>query len=95
MASTAITSATLAGIGVAGFEFLNSPEAQRIIRKAGVVAGKLLYRNFVQPNAQIAADEIDVAYAQGMTYLNQADVGMGDMGVSSDVLRMILANANR
>lgn len=85
----------MAGIGVAGFQFLNSPEAQRIIQKAGVVAGKFLYKNFVQPNAQIAANEIDVAYAEGMNYLNAADVGMGDMNISSDVLNMILASRLR
>lgn len=79
LASTAITSATLAGIGLAGMKFLESPECQQLIQKVGIIGGNFLFKNVIEPNAKLGAQNIDNLYLQGMNYLDQADVGMNSV----------------
>lgn len=87
LASTAITSATLTGIGMAGFQFLQSPQAQALINKVGILAGHFLYNNFVAPAAQSAISDLDVAAINGMNYLNKIDPGFVKIEVDSELLK--------
>lgn len=79
VASTAITSATLAGIGAAGFQFIQSPQAQAIISKLGIAAGNILYRDFVAPAANEAALNIDNLIGQGLNAIGTVDPGTPDL----------------
>lgn len=87
LVSTAITSATLTGIGIAGFQFLQSPQAKAIINKVGILAGHFLYNEFVAPAAQTAVSDLDRAAISGMNYLNQIDPGIVSISVDSELLK--------
>lgn len=75
VASSAITSATIAGLATAGFQFLQSPAAQQIMNRIGVAAGNFLYANFVAPAANQAARNIDSAIGVAMNAVGAIDPG--------------------
>lgn len=75
VASSAITSATIAGLATAGFQFLQSPAAQQMMNRIGVAAGNFLYANFVAPAANQAALNIDSAIGQAMNAVGAIDPG--------------------
>lgn len=75
VASSAITSATIAGIATAGFQFLQSPAAQQMMNRIGVAAGNFVYANFVAPAANQAARNIDSAIGAAMNAVGAIDPG--------------------
>lgn len=74
LASTAITSMTLAGIGAAGFQFIQSPACQTIMNSIGISAGRLLYRNVVEPAATQTAKDIDGMLASALGSVSQQPI---------------------
>lgn len=78
IASTAITSMTLTGIGMAGLQFIQSPACQSIMNSIGVSAGRLLYRNFVEPAATQTAKDIDGLLGQALGSVSQQPIDYGE-----------------
>lgn len=66
VASSAITSMTLAGVAAAGFQFIQSPACQSLMSQIGISAGRILYRNFVEPAATQTAKDLDGLLGQAL-----------------------------
>lgn len=107
VASSAITSMTVAGIAAAGFQFIQSPAAQQIMSRIGVAAGNYLYANFMAPAANQAARNIDSAIGQAMNAVGAIDPGTPDLSqitagtqyipklLSSDVGQMVIGELTK
>lgn len=75
VASTAITSSTIAALGVAGFEFIQSPTGQQLMNKVAVAAGNIFYSNFVAPMANEAVRNFDSAVGDAIKAVGAIDPG--------------------
>lgn len=78
VASSAITSMTVAGVAAAGFQFIQSPACQQIMNQIGISAGRILYRNFVEPAATQTAKDIDGLIGQALGKVAQEPIDYSD-----------------